>query len=64
MSGPDIESPCVKLCRMHPRTGLCEGCFRNIDEIARWSRLDNEQKRIILERVCERRLAAAAADSD
>lgn len=29
-------SPCVSVCRMDPRTGLCEGCLRTIDEIAAW----------------------------
>jgi len=32
-----IESPCVKICTLDARSGLCLGCGRTIDEIARWS---------------------------
>lgn len=31
------ESPCVKICTLDARSGLCLGCGRTIDEIARWS---------------------------
>jgi hypothetical protein len=29
---------------MHPATGWCEGCGRTLDEIARWSQLDDRAK--------------------
>jgi predicted Fe-S protein YdhL (DUF1289 family) len=32
-----IESPCVNICTLDARSGLCLGCGRSIDEIARWS---------------------------
>ena len=38
-------SPCINICKMHPQTGLCEGCFRTIDEIAQWSTATEEMKR-------------------
>ena len=31
-----VPSPCVGVCRMHPVSGLCEGCWRSIDEIVGW----------------------------
>jgi predicted Fe-S protein YdhL (DUF1289 family) len=35
---------------MHPQTGYCLGCFRTLDEIARWSSLsDDEQDAINLQ---------------
>jgi predicted Fe-S protein YdhL (DUF1289 family) len=35
---------------MHPQTGYCLGCFRTLDEIARWSSLsDDEQGAINLQ---------------
>lgn len=40
-------SPCINVCRMHERSGLCEGCLRTIDEIASWSTLDDEAKRAV-----------------
>ena len=33
----NIESPCNKVCVVHPSLGLCIGCGRSLDEIARWS---------------------------
>lgn len=33
----EIDSPCVKICVIHPRAGICAGCYRTLDEIAEWS---------------------------
>ena len=49
-SRQEIESPCDKICMLHPDTRLCIGCKRTGDEIARWSRMSaEERKRIIAE---------------
>ncbi|MEM5399713.1 MULTISPECIES: DUF1289 domain-containing protein [Paraburkholderia] len=40
-------SPCINICRMDERSGLCEGCLRTIDEIAGWSTFDDEAKRAV-----------------
>lgn len=45
MEGEPVPSPCISVCRMSASSGLCEGCFRTIDEIAAWSRLDDPHKR-------------------
>lgn len=42
-----VASPCINICRMHAPTGLCEGCARTIDEIAAWSRMADEGKRVV-----------------
>ncbi|MGH6624897.1 MAG: thioesterase, FlK family [Burkholderiaceae bacterium] len=47
-TGAAVASPCVSICRMDPRTALCEGCLRTIDEIAQWSSLSDDSKRAIL----------------
>jgi predicted Fe-S protein YdhL (DUF1289 family) len=36
-------------------TGWCEGCQRTIDEITRWSRTSDDDRRTILAAVAERR---------
>ena len=54
----DVPSPCVSICRMDTATGLCEGCFRTLDEIASWSALDEEDKRAVWKRIGERSLRA------
>jgi uncharacterized protein len=42
------ESPCVKICTLDARSGLCLGCGRTIDEIARWSGMSaTERARVI-----------------
>lgn len=35
----EIESPCVRICVIHPEARLCTGCLRSIDEITEWSRM-------------------------
>ncbi|MDZ7939317.1 MAG: YbaK/EbsC family protein [Rhodoferax sp.] len=40
----NVPSPCVNVCRMDTGSGLCEGCFRTIDEIREWSRSDDGGK--------------------
>ena len=35
--------------------GLCAGCFRTLDEIARWANIDDDGKRLILAAVAQRR---------
>ena len=45
----EIESPCVQICVVHPETRICTGCYRTIDEIADWSRMTPEARRIIMD---------------
>jgi hypothetical protein len=44
----EIESPCVKLCAIHPETRLCLGCARSMDEIAGWGRMVPEERARIM----------------
>lgn len=44
----EIESPCVKLCTVHPVERLCIGCLRSIEEITAWSRMTPETRRQIM----------------
>lgn len=50
-----VTSPCINICRMDPDTGWCEGCQRSIAEITCWSRVSDDDKRLILAAVAERR---------
>jgi len=54
----NIPSPCISVCRMSELTGLCEGCYRTLDEIRDWSSADDSAKRAIWQRI-EQRLAAS-----
>lgn len=44
----EVESPCVKVCVIHPAERLCVGCHRSIEEISAWSRLTPDERRAIL----------------
>ncbi|MGA7974767.1 MAG: DUF1289 domain-containing protein, partial [Pseudolabrys sp.] len=47
---PMIETPCVKVCTLDARAGLCLGCGRTIDEIAGWGAMSaDERARIMAE---------------
>ena len=46
-SAENVPSPCVSVCRMDAVSGLCEGCLRTLDEIARWSTLPESSKRAV-----------------
>ena len=66
-----IETPCIAVCMIDPRTGLCFGCGRTLPEIARWHRIDNTERLAIMEVLPERMaeaglpaLAPAAAKDD
>ena len=50
----EIESPCIKICVIHPETRLCTGCLRSIDEIAAWGRMSPEERHALIEKLPER----------
>jgi len=45
----EVESPCIKVCVIHPEARLCTGCLRSIDEITIWSKLSPEARRAVIE---------------
>jgi predicted Fe-S protein YdhL (DUF1289 family) len=54
----EVPSPCISVCQMDPQTGFCRGCWRSIDEIADWSRMDEAQRLAAWERIEARQIAA------
>jgi predicted Fe-S protein YdhL (DUF1289 family) len=45
---PPIETPCVKVCTLDARSGLCLGCGRTIAEIERWARMSTQERARIM----------------
>jgi len=43
-----VQSPCTSVCQLDAVSGYCLGCWRSGDEIAGWSRFDDQQKHSIL----------------
>jgi hypothetical protein len=50
-----IETPCIKVCVMNQSTGLCAGCGRTLDEIARWGAMSQAERVAIMRVLAERR---------
>ena len=51
-SGPPrpVATPCIQVCTVDGRSGLCLGCLRTLGEIGGWSKLtDDERARIMAE---------------
>ncbi len=48
-------SPCINVCAVDTANGLCQGCFRSLDEISGWSRASNDERLNILDAVARRR---------
>lgn len=43
-----VSTPCIKICTMDARAGLCAGCGRTLEEIARWGAMtESERLRIM-----------------
>ena len=55
--GP-VPSPCISVCRMSAATGLCEGCFRTLDEIGAWGLASDEERRAMWQRLAQRAMQA------
>ncbi|WP_348752004.1 DUF1289 domain-containing protein [uncultured Aquincola sp.] len=57
MSALPVPSPCNSVCRIDPASGWCMGCARSLDEIAAWSRMGDEGKRVVWAQLPARREA-------
>ena len=51
----EVESPCIKICVIHPESRLCTGCWRSIDEIGAWSKMSPEVRRAVMEELPARK---------
>ena len=49
-----VGSPCLKICTLED--DMCIGCFRTQDEIREWIIYTDEQKRVVLEKLEERKI--------
>jgi len=50
-----VPSPCISVCRIDAASGLCEGCLRTLDEIARWGSMSNDARREVWNAIHVRR---------
>jgi predicted Fe-S protein YdhL (DUF1289 family) len=54
-----VSSPCIKVCTLDAND-VCQGCYRTLEEITAWSRLDVAGQRAVLER-CRARARRVAS---
>ena len=54
VDGAEVASPCVRVCKMDAAGVFCTGCWRTLDEIAAWSRMDAPAKRAVRVLIAER----------
>ncbi|MBF8779857.1 DUF1289 domain-containing protein [Pseudomonas fulva] len=52
-----VRSPCVNICALDEQD-ICVGCQRSVEEITRWARMDNQERRAVLG-LCHERARAA-----
>ncbi|KPK08748.1 MAG: hypothetical protein AMJ64_02550 [Betaproteobacteria bacterium SG8_39] len=57
-----MASPCVNVCVMDEARGLCRGCYRTLDEIARWSVMHDADKRAVIALLEARKGATPGSD--
>jgi uncharacterized protein len=49
-----IESPCVNICTLDARSGMCLDCGRSIDEIARWTAMSAAERASVMKELSSR----------
>jgi uncharacterized protein len=54
MSEVRISTPCIKVCAVEGRSGLCIGCGRTLKEIAAWGSLDEPRRQEIMAELPDR----------
>ena len=52
-----IKTPCVKVCFVDPKAGVCLGCFRTMEELGRWTRYSDAERDAIMQALPEREAA-------
>lgn len=43
-----IQSPCINICSIDPRSRLCLGCGRTLEEVASWSTFTPAQRAAVM----------------
>jgi len=51
-----IPTPCVQVCVVDGESGLCLGCYRTLNEVARWSAFTDEERSSIMTALPSRRV--------
>ena len=50
-------SPCKKICSVDKKLRLCVGCYRTLNEITLWTKLNDQKKKKIIFQLISRKKA-------
>ncbi|MDP3462960.1 MAG: DUF1289 domain-containing protein [Bacteroidales bacterium] len=50
----NVKSPCQLICT-YDDDKICIGCFRSIEEVAKWDGLSNDEKQKVIDNTHKRR---------
>jgi predicted Fe-S protein YdhL (DUF1289 family) len=50
-----LKSPCNKVCQIDSQSGLCIGCARTLDEIARWAQMTAAEREGVMAQLAQRK---------
>ena len=50
-----VESPCIAVCRLDLSKDYCDGCWRTLNEIARWRDMSDTERLEVLAAIEKRR---------
>jgi len=59
-----ISTPCIKVCVMDSASGLCTGCGRTLDEIARWGSMSESERQTIMRGLPARLTASGPREAE
>lgn len=54
------ETPCIAVCFIDPKSKLCLGCGRTLPEIARWHKMDSNERLDVMATLHQRMLTPAS----
>lgn len=52
----EVKSPCIGVCALDESNGLCQGCYRTLDEIKAWWDMGQMEQKNLLVTLEERQL--------
>lgn len=56
VKSPSEVTPCIKVCRIDPESGVCVGCLRTVGEISSWRYKSMEDRLKIMQELSSRRV--------
>lgn len=58
----EVKSPCISVCAMDDISGLCQGCYRTVEEITAWWDMSVDEQNKLLTVLEERELQQVSFD--